>query len=205
MRKVSACIILTFAALCGVQAKEPASAFKRITFGAEWSYIASFYSSTHHNFFSEDGYRVDINQRESGYESNGEALVHCGYSFNDRWNLSMYAGLTGIYDIGNSIPVSLRLTRYFNEKGTGDRWLCFIDGGSGICLKKHPQAIASGKIGGGYRISLSRTTKMDLTAAFRTSLTHPEIVYDGYAIPMEKTNRNNAFISAFSIGISLSF
>lgn len=205
MKKILILAILPLLSF-GVEAKESiSSSYKKLTFGAEWSYISSFHYKIHHNFFSEEGYRVDLNQRGFDYESNGEVLLHCGYNFNHIWNLSLYSGFVGIYDIGNTIPFSLRLTRYFNEDRLGDRWLCFLDAGSGVCLKKNPQMTACLKLGGGYRISLSRTTKMDFIMAYRASLTHPEIVFDGKGIPYDKINRNNAYVSALSFGISLSF
>ncbi len=177
----------------------------KLTFGAEWSFISSFHCGIHHNFFSQEGYRVDLNHKSFGYESNGEVNLHCGYNIVKDWNLSLYTGFVGVYDIGNAIPVSLRLTRFFKEDGRGDRWLCYMDAGTGVCLKKNPQMTATGKIGGGYRLSLSRTTKMDFLLSYRMSLTHPQIVYDGYRIPFEMTNRNNAYVSALSVGVSLTF
>lgn len=178
---------------------------KRLTFGAEWNYIASYHYGVHHNFFSQEGYRVDLNQQALGYRSNGDVYLHIGYNFNNDWNLSLYTGYAGVYGFNKTLPMSLRMTRFFQENGKTDRWLCFVDAGSGVCIKVNPQMTATGKIGGGYRLSLSRTTKMDLLFAYRMSLVHPEIVFDGYVVPKEMTNRNNAYVSAFSIGISLSF
>lgn len=195
-------LILPFALQAG---EKGARQHKRFTFGAEWNFISSCHCGIHHNFFSQEGYRVDLNQQSFGFESNGEVNLHCGYDLDRKWNLSLYTGFVGIYDIGNAIPVSLRLTRFFKENGIGDRWLCYIDAGTGVCLKEDPQMTATGKIGGGYRLSLSKTTKMDILLACRLSLTHPQIVYDGYRIPFEMTNRNNAYVSAISIGLSLTF
>ena len=84
-----------------------------------------------------------------------------------------------------------------------DRWFSFIDLGSGISIKEHPQAILTGKAGGGYRISLSRDTKLDFNMALRTVLTHPDIYHYGDMIPHDKVNRNNAYNSALSLGIAL--
>lgn len=199
-------ILILFLASSALTAGEKGIAsFKRFTFGTEWGFVSSFHCGIHHNFFSAEGYRVDINRQNVGFESNGDLYLHFGYNLNNLWNIALYAGFAGIYDIGNSIPVSLRLTRLFGEDGRGDRWLCFLDAGSGVCLKKNPQMIAVGKIGGGYRMSLSRSTKMDVLIAYRMSLTHPEIIFDGYTVPYEMTNRNNAYVSALSLGISLTF
>ena len=179
--------------------------FKRITFGAEWSYIASFHYGIHHNFFSEEGYRVNLNQQAMGYWSNGEVHLHVGYNLTNDWNLAFYTGFAGVHNFNHVMPMTLRATRYFKENEKSDRFFCFIDGGSGVCLKARPQMTATGKAGGGYRISLSKTTKMDILLAYRMSLVHPEIVFDGYTVTDDKTNRNNAYVSSFSIGVSLSF
>ncbi len=202
MRKLLIIISLVLIPL-GLMSKEKAS--RHFTYGVEWNYIASFHCGVHHNFFSEEGYRVNLNQQSFDFESNGEVNLHCGYNIKDNWNISLYSGIVGIYDIGKSVPVSFRFTRFFKEDRRGDRWLCYLDAGSGICLKKNPQMIAVGKVGGGYRLSLSNTSKMDLLFAYRMSLTHPQIVFDGYSVPSDMTNRNNAYVSALSIGISLTF
>lgn len=202
MRKLLIIISLVQIPL-GLMSKEKAS--RHFTYGVEWSYIASFHCGIHHNFFSQEGYRVDLNHQGFDFESNGEVNLHCGFNIKENWNISLHSGIVGIYDIGKSVPVSLRFTRFFNEDRRGDRWLCYLDAGSGVCLKQNPQMIAVGKLGGGYRMSLSNTTKMDFLFAYRMSLTHPNIVFDGYSVPFEMTNRNNAYVSAFSIGISLTF
>ena len=44
----------------------------RITFGAEWNYIASVHCGIHYNFYAEEGYRVNLNHSSFGYFSNGE-------------------------------------------------------------------------------------------------------------------------------------
>lgn len=177
----------------------------RMTFGAEWSYIASFHCGIHHNFFSEEGYRVDLNHTSFGYKSNGDVYLHAGIELHRKWNISMYTGLAGVYDIGKIIPISLRATRYFKSNQMGDRWFSFLDAGTGVCIKKEPQAALVGKLGGGYRIALSEVSNLDFVFAYRVTLTHPEIVFDDYKVPINMTNRNNAYISAISIGISLSF
>lgn len=177
----------------------------RFTFGAEWNYIGSFHCGIHHNFFSEEGYRVDLNHTSFGYKSNGDIYLHAGIDLREKWNISLYTGLAGVYDIGKIIPMSVRATRYFKANVMGDRWFSFLDAGSGVCIKKEPQATLVGKVGAGYRIALSPVSSLDFILAYRMTLTHPEIIYDGYEVLINMTNRNNAYISAISIGLSLSF
>jgi len=119
--------------------------------------------------------------------------------------MSLYLGYEGIGDIHKAIPVSLRLTRYFGKYPLKDRWLAFADMGSGICIKRPVQEILSGKIGGGYRISLSRTTKLDFLVSARMTYTHPQVTYDKEVISHDMVRRNNAYASALSLGISLTF
>ena len=101
--------------------------------------------------------------------------------------------------------MSLRITRYWGDDHISDRWLTFAECGSGISIKKRPQEIFSGKVGGGYRISLSRFTKLDFIAAFRMLYTHPDISYYGYEITQELINRNDGYVGALFFGLSLTF
>lgn len=179
--------------------------FPRMTFGAEWGYIGVFYSGYHYNFFAPEGYREDPRGYGFTYDSNAEAYIHAGYNINTNYNLSIYLGLTAIKDYHHAIPVSLRLTRYYGADPMKDRWFAFVDLGSGLSIKENPQMLMTGKVGAGYRLSLSRNTKLDFHAALRCCLTHPDIQYYGVGIPHESINRNNAYLSALSIGMALTF
>ena len=203
MRK--SCIILLVTLLTSLGLDAQTESAPRFTFGAEWGYIGTFYSGYHFNFFAPEGYRVDPRHHEFTYISNAEAYLHAGYSFSDKYNLSLYLGCSAIGEYHYSIPVSIRLTRYYRENSKRDRWLSFIDVGSGVSMKEHPQELLSAKAGLGYRISLSSTTKLDFTAALRTVLTHPDIDYYGSFIEHDRINRNNAYMSAFSLSMALTF
>lgn len=186
-------------------AEEKTSYAKRLTYGAEWGYVCTFFSGYHNNYFSPDGWRVD--EKDSGLRhfSNAELNLHLGCDVSDKWNISGYLGLTAIQDTDYCIPVSLRATRYFHENQKGDRWLTFIDLGSGISIKKHPQEILTGKIGTGYRIKLSEHTKLDFIAALRLNYTHSDIIFENTEINYDRINRNNTYGCAISAGVSLSF
>lgn len=175
------------------------------TFGCEWGYVATLHYGVHHNFFSEEGYRVDYRDEMFRYHTNAEIMIHVGYNLNPNWNISLNAGYCGVSDMHHAIPVSFRATRLFKCNPYGDRWFTFLDLGSGIDLKKEPQELLCGKIGGGYRLSLSRKSGLEFLFAYRMSFTHPEVSYDGYQVKLEKINRNNAYISALSMGIRLTF
>lgn len=179
--------------------------FPKVTFGVEWSYLGTAPYKTHFNFFSDDGYRRNINERHTRYFNNAEVLLHVGYNFNSHWNLSFYSGLTGMADIHNAVPLSLRATYAFGNDPLKDRWFTFMDLGTGFSIKKEPQEIYTGKFGGGYRISLSRNTKLDFIAAFRLAYTHPDIVFDDSYIALEWINSNEALLGSLCLGMALTF
>ncbi|MBQ2372699.1 MAG: hypothetical protein II289_05965, partial [Bacteroidales bacterium] len=45
-------------------AEEKTSYAKRLTYGAEWGYVCTFFRGYHNNYFSPDGWRVD--EKDSG-------------------------------------------------------------------------------------------------------------------------------------------
>ena len=177
----------------------------RITLGAEWSGAAAFFTAYHFNYFSPDGYRYDQRGVETGPTFNGEVLVHVGYNLNEKWNLALYTGFTGISRIHNAIPISFRATRLFKSNKFGDRWLAFADAGTGFSLKEQIQEILAFKLGSGYRISLSRDSKLDLLFSVRCTYTHPEIYFEHEPISSKWTNRNDALIVSGSVGMSITF
>lgn len=178
---------------------------RRITFGAEWSSSAVFYTAYHLNYFSPDGYRYNQRGVETEPAFNGEVLLHVGYNLNDRWNLALYTGFTGIAKIHNAVPVSFRATRMFKSNRHGDRWLAFADAGTGFSLKEHVQEICSLKLGSGYRFSLSPDSKIDLLVSARCTYTHPEIYFEHETISQRWTNRNDALVMSASLGMSITF
>lgn len=178
---------------------------KRFTFGAEWGYVAVFYSGYHHNFTDPEGFRVDLREYSLKLQNNAEVYLHCGYDFNSHTNLSLYIGYSAIEDYHNIVPISLRLTRFYDLKRYDDKWFIFFDAGSGISIKYQPQEILAGKIGCGYRMVLSRKTSIDFMASLRWLYTHPDILYYGESIPHKSINRNNAYASAISLGMALTF
>ncbi len=176
-----------------------------MTFGIEWGYVATFWNGHFYNFFAPEGYRMEDRQNELGFISNADMYAHIGYDFNTKWNLSIYVGYEGIADIHKAVPVSLRVTRFFGADPETDRWLVFADAGSGICIKMSPQEIMTAKLGGGYRLALSRTTSLDFILSARFTRTHPQIMYDKAPIQLSRTNKNVAYTASISVGMALNF
>ena len=179
--------------------------FSKYTFGVEWGYVATFQSGYRYIFFPPEGYRVDVRDYSFGLQNNADLYIHSGVNLSRSWNLSLYAGYAGVGDIHKVLPVSIRATRYFGKDPLSDRWFAFTDLGSGICFKRQVQEILTGKIGGGYRMSLSRYSKLDFIISARMTYTHPQITYDQEVISQEMVRRNNAYVSALSLGLGLTF
>lgn len=184
--------------------KSDAKAWPVMTYGAEWSYAATLCSSYHQNFYSSEGSMVDIRKTRFGLKSNGEMNLHVGANLGKMWNLSLYAGYTGVGKYHHAIPVSFRLTRFYGQNPMQDRWLSFMELGSGVALHKKHSVMLGAKLGGGYRVSLGRLAKLDIIASFRLSYSNPDrIIHYDQDIPAESINRNNAFSTAFTIGLGI--
>lgn len=195
-------ILLIFSA-SALKSNAQETSFPRFTFGAEWSYVSSIHSFWHYNFFSPEGYRVDQKGSKAMYYSNAEGSLNAGLNLNSHWNLSFHLGLTGLSDLHKAVPISLRGTYYYGDDPLTDRWFTFIEAGSGISLKLPPQEIFGCKAGGGYRISLSRHTKLDLLLAVKVNYTHPDVLYDNVRIDHERINRNSMTITAITFGMAV--
>ncbi|MGM9735295.1 MAG: hypothetical protein ACI3ZL_02680 [Candidatus Cryptobacteroides sp.] len=185
--------------------QKPRRDYPVVTYGVEWGYVASVLSSVHYNFYSLEGSRVDIKESESIFRSDAEMEIHVGVNLGKMWNLSLYSGYTNIAHLTPAVPISLRLTRFYGKNPLNDRWMTYVGLGGGIALNQTEQAILGARIGGGYRVSLSRITKLDILVSCKMDYLNPDIVYYGHAIPPESINRNNAFMTAFTIGLGITF
>lgn len=205
MKRALIILILSAFNICVFAQNHRSGELPRFTGGIEWGYSATLFSGFIYNYFSPEGYRIVESVNDLKFYSNGEMYIHFGYNFNTYWNLSIYTGYAGIANLHNAIPVSIRATRFFGEDHMKDRIFVFGDIGSGICLKPDIQEIGTVKIGCGYRLSLSRDTKLDLNMAVRMTHTHPEIIYDGIPIAMKWTNSNNAYLAGMSLSMAVVF
>lgn len=200
MKRIVTYILLALIPCCSYAREN-----NRITYGAEWSYVESFFIGYHNNYFSPDGWRVNEIENDLDLCSNAEIYLHLGYNISSKWNVSVYAGYSGFYEEYHFIPISIRGTRFYKSNMKGDRWFSFADLGSGLNIKTQPQEIITAKLGFGYRICLSPKTRMDILAAFRTTYSHTHIYFDNTEIMLDRINRNNLYGCSLSLGISLSF
>lgn len=203
MKKALTILFLVCASYFTADAQD--NGHKRFTFGAEWGWSAVFHSGYHYNFFAPEGFRLNPSGSSLTFATDAEAYLHAGFDINRFWNISLYAGLAGVEDYDLVVPLSVRGTRFFGDDPQSDRWFAFLDCGTGVVIKPDPQEIFVGKIGGGYRISLSRNVKLDIMMNLRTTYTHPRIYYYGKEIPYDRINRNNAYVSAIAFDLALTF
>ncbi|MBO8473729.1 MAG: hypothetical protein IAB91_00355 [Bacteroidetes bacterium] len=183
------------------QEERPTAKIRRplFTYGIEWEYVSTINSIYHHNFSAVDGYRMNDKGSKMMYAGNASVYAHAGVNIGRHGNVSLYAGYSGLYDNYAVIPVSLRYTWVFGRSDAG--WLCFIDGGCGF----RPESAMSviGKAGGGYRISLSRSVKLDMLLSYRCS--YAEIPFSDQYGPVsdDRIRRNNNYLSAINLGIGI--
>ena len=177
----------------------------RLTYGVEWSYVETVFHGNHNYFISPEGYRIEQIEFEGRHIPNGEVNIHAGCNLNPCWNLSVHLGYTGIGDMHPGLPATVRLTRFFGKDYLADRWFAYGEAGSGISIKENIQELITGKIGGGYRISLSKYTKVDFMASIRYMQTHPEIEYYGEEIKAKYVSHNVGRTISATIGIGLTF
>ena len=205
------CCVLLFAFACPSFAKT-GGCVKRdcplVTYGIESSYALTFLSFSHFNYISADGDRRDQRTMSSNIFSNGQFLIHAGLNVSPAVNISLYTGYSGIYRGERMIPLSLRATWFPSAKRPDEhRWLLFCSGGTGFSDFDDVDYSLEGKVGAGYRISLNRSVKLDFLFSIQEVFTHPG-AYESDAmdyVPAERLRRNDAYITAATIGIALVF
>ena len=172
------------------------------TYGVEWCYAETFFTGHHNYFISPEGYRVEQKEHKIKHLPNAEVSLHTGYNLNPNWNISFRLGYTGIGDMHPGIPATLRLTKFFGKDYMADRWFTYGEAGSGISIKERPQELLVGRIGTGYRLSLSKYAKLDLIGSLRYIRTHPDIEYYGEHITTYTRNEGRTVSATLGIGLT---
>lgn len=183
--------------------------FPRITFGIEGSFATNFWTYSHFNYIADEGYRVNIRHNEPDLHLNGQLLANAGCNLSQRTNLSVYCGICGLSTREIMMPVSLRFTYMFGDSPLKNRWITFAETGIMTERLKLEEFSAIGKLGGGYRISLSRSVKLDLLMAYQAVFAHPDVseISGDKTIPVtgDRLRRNNAILNALTFGFGLCF
>lgn len=202
-------VILALLPVCA-SAGERDRTFPRVTFGIEGSAAVTLGMFYHYNYIAEEGYRVNRKGMNRRAALNGQLAASVGCNFSRNINLSLNLGMSGIYRSKVMFPASLRATVLFGDSPLENRWFTFAEGGAGISFEGEDERPSPfGKLGAGYRISLSRSVKLDFLFACQLVYTHPDVSEDGggVIIPVtgDRLRRNEAFVSALTFGIGLSF
>ncbi|MBO8445287.1 MAG: hypothetical protein IAC23_06300 [Bacteroidetes bacterium] len=192
-----------------LNAGNPDRPFPRMTFGVEGNFLLNFGAWRHFNYIADEGYRVNIKDFRSSANANGQLLANVGCNISRRVNIALYAGIAGLYEDKAAIPVSVRVTVLYGQNPLKCRWFSFADAGAGIGSFYEKDVSPFAKLGGGYRISLSRSVKLDFMIAYQLLASHPGVTeeIDGVPTPVTGTRlrRNDMLTNALSFGIGLNF
>jgi len=180
------------------------SAFR---FGVEWGYSGTFYMYYHNNYIeATDGYRVDDEGNSTSLKANAYATVMLGADISRHGNLAAYFGYSGVCRNERLFTLALRGSWFWNGVDNNG-WFSFIEGGGGINEYFTSKIGWHTRIGGGYRVSLSRVGNMDFNLSYRTCLSHPSIWddWEGKYVEKRYVRRNNALYHSLCLGIAISF
>lgn len=209
MKKIILLTVIISAALNAAAGEMPKRDFPAFTFGAEGSFILTAASYSHFNYIAADGYRVDRKGLDCSPSANGELLLNAGYNIDRHLNIALFFGISGISRGESVLPLSLRLTYLFGNDPLKSRWFSFIDGGTGISIGTGARFSPLARVGAGYRVSLTRSAKLDFILSLRSIYTRPQISEfsdgDMVSVPDERIRRSQAFHNAVTFGIGLNF
>lgn len=197
-------LAITVAILLGFRcmASEPAPL---VTFSVEWGYSATLVTSYHFNYICNEGYRIDLEGNEVGFNSNGGLLLTAGFHISDQVRIGIASGYEGINRNNRIIPLECRMTLY--PKGyCNDGFVCNADAGFGLRDSfRNISAFCCG-MGGGYHVSLSRRISIDFLLNTRMFIDMPPIedIDDGF-VPERNIRKDIARYHAMNLSIALNF
>ena len=178
----------------------------RLSVGIEWGYDATLADIFHQNYLHPyEGYRIDKKGLKAKFYPNAHAAASLTFGFAKKYAVGLHAGYSGIDQGVRHFPLSLRAT-YFMDSYMTDGQFVFLEGGAGF--RDNFQKISPlGRLGYGYRISLSRRWSLDLSGSLRAVYDHPTI-YDqdirAY-IDTEDVRRSDSVYMAAILSIGLNF
>ncbi len=212
IKKIICVVLLVSALLPAAAGNQKSRSFPRLTFGVEGSFSGTFLTYRHSNFISNYGYRIDRKKFRHRLHGNGEFLLHVGYNVSSHINLSIYTGYSGGGNgrSGHIFPLNLRCTLFPSKKTDGDRWFVFLDAGPALNKTESKNDISgNGRLGGGYRLSITRSVKLDFIISLRQTLLKNVTSQPGGMgaefIDQDRIRRNNAAYTALSLGIGITF
>lgn len=174
---------------------------KVFTYGIETSYIALFEAYNHTNYISDEGGRVDLVSQSYHYNTVARVLVFAGCNIGHHFNISLYGGYQGASKKQKLIPMILRPTVVFGPHEARGRALAYAGCGTGFNIGKTAGGLpVFGELGGGYRLSLFGSVKVEFLAALCCIYTHPGSVPDAAEI-----RRSNQLDIGLSLGTAIRF
>lgn len=199
-------LILLSAFICiTAAASSPKNDFPRITFGIEWGYSATVFTSYHFNYICSEGYRLDNEGRDFIYHSNGDIIGTFGVNILDWLRIGLFSGYEGISEDRRIIPVGAKLTVCpdgYIENGV----LFRIGGGMGISPRDRAMTTSFGIVGFGYHVALTRESSIDFILGYKAYIDHPPVEdIDGGYVSERDTRKNIATYHALNFSISLNF
>lgn len=205
--RISGMKILTaaLAAFCLLEASasDRKREFPLFTYGVEWGYSTHIHTVSERLYY-DDGTRIPYSRNEWGYKSHGEVLIHAGINAGRHVNLSLYTGWSGIGEGISAIPLTLRGSVYYGRDTRRARWFNFAEGGTAF-VPGQDMPVYSGRIGAGWRASLSRSVKLDFSISYKMTYLRPGIMENGVPIPKEQVLFNHNYFSAICLNIGLTF
>ncbi len=175
----------------------------RFVFGTEWGYTSSLFHIYHNNYLSPEGMRVEEKGANLDYSSNGHILAGISYAFARKYEAGLYLGFIGVAQDRRMVPLSLRGTYYFDSY-LSDGWLVYLDGGP--AFGGEHKITLTGKLGGGYRLKLSRHFCLDFLLSFHICSDHPKLFYsDDSQITGDNLRRSDSTYGGLNFSLALRF
>lgn len=176
-----------------------------VRFGLQWGGSANLLSIHHYNFLDNHGERVDDKGRSFNFQSNGHILLGLGVDLNDKLNLSIFSGYSGIAVDTRMFPVLLRFSVLPN--GTMQDGPLFYAGGGLLLNEKQGGRAGYGTdIGAGYRIALHQRLGISFVIFGNAAVNHPQVPnLDGGYVHPDNVRRSNALHLDAGVKISLDF
>ncbi|MDO5442660.1 MAG: hypothetical protein Q4G10_03220 [Bacteroidia bacterium] len=183
-----------------------------LKYGVEWGYDASFLDKYHSIYFDpEVGYRIDAEGTKLYLYSNGYVNARVGVELFKHYSATLLAGYCGVKQDRRIFTYTFRAS-YFIDSYDVSGYFAFLEGGGGYHYSSDPEIkseydIKVGKIGGGYRLKMSKKSSLDFMASVQLTKDHPGIYnpeIPGY-IPDFYVRVSDDLFASFNLSCAISF
>lgn len=199
--------ILTIAALLLSVRAGAVDPPKWMQFSVDWGYSQQFYSITHFNYITDEGYRIDEGERGLAFYPNARMGASVSFLISDRFTTGVAVSYLGCGEKERMYPIMLKAAWY---PGTyfEDGFFLHADAGTFIPSSNYSRhASLLGELGPGYHVVLGGRFSVDFKADLRVSYTRPPIPRSDGTGYIEERNirRNNAVYCALDFSIAVNF